>query len=68
MPVLKNRDFTINGVEFHLNDNPWHNEFEGKYRLLYWNTGLEKSINIGTFNTKKRAIEFAKEYEKCLHA
>lgn len=35
MGVLKNRDFIYKGLQFHLNDSKYHNEFTPKYLLMF---------------------------------
>lgn len=59
---MKNRDFTIEGINFHLCDNfprgykPPRAEFEGKYYVMY--QGGEQWFPLGlTVNTKKEAVE-----------
>ena len=37
MGALKNRDFIYKGLQFHLNDSKYHNEFTPKYLLMFWN-------------------------------
>lgn len=37
MGALKNRDFIYKGLQFHLNDAKYHNEFTPKYLLMFWN-------------------------------
>lgn len=57
---MKNRYFTYKGIQFHLNDNGRHNEFEGKYILLFWNEGRERWQQIINCNTKKEALNYVK--------
>ena len=56
-----NRDFDYNGTHFHLNDNPWRNEYEGRYTLMYWHGGYERWMSIGTVDTKREAMRRARE-------
>ena len=37
MGALKSRDFIYKGLQFHLNDAKYHNEFTPKYLLMFWN-------------------------------
>ena len=61
MGKLLNRDFQYNGIKYHINDNPYHNEYEGKYKLMYWVTYAGRWQSAGTFNTIKGAKEFIKK-------
>lgn len=61
MAKLTNRDFRYNGIKYHVNDNPHRNEFEGKYKLMYWVTYAGRWESMGTFNTVKEAKEYAKK-------
>lgn len=58
---MKNRDFTYKGIDFHLNNNEYHNEFEGKYTLLFFHQGYEKWMRITTCDSKKEAMEYVRE-------
>lgn len=59
-----NRDFEINGVKFHMNDGR-KNKGEGKYKLTFYHLGFENWVEIsGIINTKKEAIQLAKEFLK----
>lgn len=46
MGALKNRDFIYKGLQFHLNDAKYHNEFTPKYFLMFWTlvTGRNRSM------------------------
>lgn len=35
MGALKSRDFIYKGLQFHLNDAKYHNEFTPKYLLMF---------------------------------
>lgn len=62
---MKNRDFTKHNVKFHLNDNPFHNEYEGKYKLLWWNDNYKTGpfwSEVCTVNTKKEALQYIEEF------
>lgn len=56
-----NRDFEYKNIKFHLNDYA-RNEFESKYELLYFNEFYGKWIGIGYPDTKKQAIEMARDW------
>lgn len=60
--MLKKRDFKIKGTLYHLNDNHAHNEFEGKYVLLFWHEGYERWQSLGTVNSKIEALIVARAY------
>ncbi len=50
------RDFEINGLRFHLNDNPTGREYEGKYKVLIWNESYKRWQETGfTFNSLREA-------------
>lgn len=67
---LRVREFTIDGVKFHINDNVWRNEFEGRYCLSYYaesysymtgeTTGSWRQI--ATVDTAREAREQARNY------
>ena len=40
MGALKSRDFIYKGLQFHLNDAKYHNEFTPKYLLMFWNVPI----------------------------
>lgn len=59
------RDFSYKGHNFHLNDNRTgiskaNYEFFPKYKLLYYD--IDRWIEIGCFDTKAQAKEFARRY------
>lgn len=58
---MKHRDFTIKGNDYHLNDNHFRNEYEGKYILLVWNRLREQWQALGTVDSKLEAIRLVKE-------
>lgn len=60
---MKNRDFTIDGFMFHVNDNWWKNEFEGKYKLVCSSDGI-KWYSVCSVSTLKEAHERAQEHYK----
>lgn len=57
-----NRDFEINGAKFHLNDG---RKFvcKSKYTVVYYAEGFDW-IEIGSADSKKEAIQIAKEFLK----
>lgn len=51
MGALKNRDFFYKGLQFHLNDVKYHNEFTPKYLLMFWNDSFgywQEQIHVGS--------------------
>lgn len=51
MGALKNRDFIYKGLQFHLNDSKYHNEFTPKYLLMFWNDSFgywQEQIHVGS--------------------
>ena len=58
------RDFTYDGVQFHLNSNPWKSEYEGKYVLTYWNEARGWNMALVTVDSKKEAMERVKQMKK----
>ncbi len=66
---MVSRDFTYRGVQFHLNDN-WNGanrEFEGKYKLLWWNEWKEGHgywSELITVNSKAEAMRAVREFYK----
>lgn len=64
MGVLKNRDFIYKGLQFHLNDSKYHNEFTPKYLLMFWNDSFgywQEQIHVGS---KKEALAYIRKCEK----
>lgn len=64
--ALKNRGFKYKGITFHLNDN-WNvanREFEGKYKLLWWNEGYGYWAELITVDSKKEAEHAVREFYK----
>ena len=61
MARLVNRDFKYKGRKFHLNDNYRHNEFEGRYVLLFWHCGWKRWQSITTVDSKKEAKELLRQ-------
>ncbi len=57
-----NRDFEINGVKFHLNEGRKF-VYQSKYEVVYYCEDLGW-IEIGSADTKKEAIQVAKEFLK----
>lgn len=58
-----NRDFEINGAKFHLNDNK--GVFcKSKYILMYYVEGFDWVEITGLVNSKKEAIQLAKDFIK----
>lgn len=55
------RDFEINGIKFRLNEG---NKFicKSKYKVVYYCEGFDW-VEIGSANSKKEAIEIAKEFQ-----
>jgi hypothetical protein len=53
---MKNRDFIVGGLSFHLNDNR-RNEYEGKYKVLYNPRGNDWESALCTVDSKKEAVE-----------
>lgn len=53
--MLKNRDFTLYGKKFHLNDFKI-NEYSGRYELMCWNEVFEVWQRVFYCDTKKEAI------------
>jgi hypothetical protein len=64
MASLKNRDFTYRGVKFHLSDNMWKNEFEGKYKVMFYNEAFNRWQHIGTVDSMKAARKVAQDWFK----
>lgn len=62
MGKLIKRDFKVGGIKFHLNDNPWRNEFEGRYSLLFFHEGYGRWQGLGTVNSKLEARAVALAY------
>ena len=58
------REFTYDGVQFHLNSNPWKNEYEGKYVLTYYNDARGWNMALATVDSKKEAMERVKQMKK----
>lgn len=58
-----NRDFEINGVKFHLNEGRKF-VYQSKYEVVYYCENLDCWIEIGSANSKKEAIQVAKEFLK----
>ena len=56
------RDFTCDGVQFHLNDNSHRNEFEGRYRLLYYAELANQWRFISTVDSMMEARQDAKRF------
>lgn len=64
MGVLKNREFIYKGLQFHLNDSKYHNEFTPKYLLMFWNDSFgywQEQIHVGS---KKEALAYIRKCEK----
>lgn len=67
---LKVREFTIDGVTFHINDNDWRNEFEGRYYLTYYAEDYDYMTGeltgswrqITTVDTAREARQCARTY------
>lgn len=60
-----NRDFTYKGWQFHLNDNrhgisKCNYEFFPKYKLMLYD--IDRWEQIAAVNTKKEAMQYAKQY------
>lgn len=57
MGALKSRDFIYKGLQFHLNDAKYHNEFTPKYLLMFWNDSFgywQEQIHVSS-KTKRHA-------------
>ena len=66
-----NREFEYKGIRFHLNENgrkgdSWL-EFEGKYKLLWWNEIRERWQQLCTVDSKKEAKQYIKENYKYIY-
>ena len=60
------RSFQYKGIRFHLNDNMWRNEFEGRYDLLFFHEGYEAWLPLYSVDSKKEAIDIVKNLAKRL--
>lgn len=57
------RDFEYGGLRFHLNDNSCRMEYEGKYRVLFWNEAYGHWQDAGyTCSSLREAAKFARIY------
>ena len=66
MGALKSRDFIYKGLQFHLNDAKYHNEFTPKYLLMFWNDSFgywQEQIHV---SSKKEALAYIRECEVAL--
>ena len=75
MGALKSRDFIYKGLQFHLNDAKYHNEFTPKYLLMFWNDSFgywqgknyvysKKHPQQIHVSSKKEALAYIRECEK----
>ena len=55
--MLKNRDFTLYGKKFHLNDTYHIDKYCSRYELMGWNELSERWERVFFCNTKKEALE-----------
>lgn len=61
---MKNREIIYKGIKFYLNENSFRNEFESKYKLLYYNEDRGAWIYLFSADTKKEVLERIRESYK----
>ena len=61
---MKTRDFTIDRIQFHLNENSHRNKYLCKYEVLYYNDFYDSWRQIGSCNLLREAKEIANDFIK----